>query len=315
MGAWVAVATVLSMQQAVAIYEEGRIGEAQAAFMEMVRTRPADAEALSWLAAAELENTGDARAAEQLLEQALRIDAGKWRAHMLMGVALAKRIGSASIFEKLSLAGRLKGEMERAVELAPDSADARLALVHFYLRAPAIAGGGSKKARAQAAEIARIDAFEGAAALGLVEAYVGDDAAPSFRRAAELARTDKDRARALSLMAKFRMAQKRPLESLQFFRQAVEIRPRDPLLRADFGDAQLAAGDAQGAAASFRMASDLDPRLVAPWLGLGRALAQAGRRTEARAAYEEFLVLAPRHERSGEVRDDLERLQAAEAKR
>jgi Flp pilus assembly protein TadD len=312
---WVALATALSLQQGIAVYEDGRVGEAQAAFAEIARSRPTDADALSWLAAAELENTGDAAAAEQVLEQALRVRPDAWRAHMLLGVALAKRIGSASIFEKLSLAGRLKGEMEHAVELAPGSADARLALIHFYLRAPTIAGGGSKKARAQAAEIARIDPFEGAAALGLVEAYVGDDAAPSFRRAAELARTDKERARALSLLGKFRVAQKRPTESLPSFREAVAIRPRDPTLRADLGDGQLAAGDHQGAIASFRAASDLDPRLVAPWVGLGRALAQAGRRTEARAAYEEFLALAPRHERAADARDELQRLAAAEAKR
>ena len=305
---FMALAAALSVQQAIAVYETGRVGEAQAAFAEIVRAGPGDAEGLAWLAAAELENTGDAGAAEQMLERALRLDPQSWRAHMLLGVALAKRISSVSIFEKISLASRLKGEMERAVELAPDSPDARAALMQFYLHAPAIAGGGSKKARAQAAEIARRHPFDGFIAQGLVQAYVGEDAAPSFRQAAELAKNDRDRARALGDLGKLRVAQKRPVESLPFFREAAAVRPRDPLVLVDLGEGHLAAGDPDSAAASFRTAADLDARLASPWQGLGRALAQSGRKTEARAAYEQFLHLAPRHDRSEEVRKQLEQL-------
>lgn len=244
----IALAAALTLQQAVAAFEAGRLGEAQAAFAELARSDPRDAGALAWQAAAAMENEGDLAAAERLLEASLRIDGGKnWRAHMLLGVALAKRIEQESIFGKISLAGRIKDELEKAVELAPGSADARLALMQFDLHAPRIAGGGEAKAREQAAAIARIDPFAGA----LARAQIEESAAGLLAAA----RTDGERVKALLEMAR---REDDPRPSLA---RAAALQPDNPLLRALLGEAQLSAGDLRGASASAQAALGLDPAL------------------------------------------------------
>ena len=68
------------------------------------------------------------------------------------------------------LAPRIRAHFERAVELDADYLDARKRLVDFYTQAPGFMGGGLDKARAQVAEIERIDAHEGRVARELVEA-------------------------------------------------------------------------------------------------------------------------------------------------
>jgi Flp pilus assembly protein TadD len=52
------------------------------------------------------------------------------------------------------LAGKVRGEFERAVQLNPKDVEARLDLAEFYIAAPGIVGGGDDKARAQAKSIA-----------------------------------------------------------------------------------------------------------------------------------------------------------------
>jgi len=55
------------------------------------------------------------------------------------------------------LAGKVRGEFERAVQLNPKDVEARLDLAEFYLAAPSIVGGGERKAREQARSVAAIN--------------------------------------------------------------------------------------------------------------------------------------------------------------
>jgi predicted Zn-dependent protease len=69
--------------------------------------------------------------------------------------------------------------------------------------------------------------------------------------------------------------------------------PRDgALLRYSIGNEYLKAGDADGAAQYLRDAVARDPDYSAAWKLLGRALAAAGRPTEALAAYEHGIAVA-----------------------
>ena len=51
--------------------------------------------------------------------------------------------------------------LEKAVEIDPDSVEARFALMEYYLQAPALVGGDITKAKAQAEEIAKRNTAEG----------------------------------------------------------------------------------------------------------------------------------------------------------
>lgn len=279
----IALLAALTLGQAVAAYEEGRLGEAHAALAAIAEAQPRNPEALTWLGAAQLENGGDAQGAERTLRQAVRLAPRSWRAHMLLGVAVARQIEDAWLLRKVSLASETRKEFERAIQLAPGSVPAHEAMLEYDLHAPEIAGGGSDAARDEAARIGRLDPFAGLLAQARVE---GD-----FRAAAREARGGKQ------LAALARAARDQPALAA-----AVEARPNDPLLRAELGEAQLTGGDAPAAIRSFRAAAAIDPALSAAWWGLGRALDKAGQRAEARAAYLRFSELAPRHFQAAEAR-------------
>ncbi len=298
----------LTLHQAVSAFEAGRLGEAQAALAQLASAQPRDADVLTWLAAARLENQGDAAGAEDLLEKDLALDPQSWRAHMLLGVSLAKRIGGASIFQKISLAGRMKSEFERAVALAPDSPDARAALLRFYLHAPGIAGGGVDKAREEAARIGRAHRSEGLLARAQIAAAEGEPSAVLFEQAAAAATDDATRAKVLTASAEELARRKEWAKALAAARAAAGRRPQDPLLRARLGKAQIAAGDAAAGIESLRLATSLDPALAEPWYLLGAAFEREDRRTEARAAYAEFVRLAPRHPATENAREKLDSL-------
>lgn len=278
----IALLAALTLPQAIAAYEEGRLGEAQGALAAIVEAQPGNPEALTWLGAAQLENGGDPQGAERTLRQAVKLAPRSWRAHMLLGVAVARQIEDAWLLRKLSLAGEVEKEFGRAVRLAPGSVAAHEAMLEYYRHAPEIAGGGEDAARREAARIGRIDSFAGLLAQGRID---GD-----FRAAAREARSGEQ----LAALA-------RATRDSAAFAAAVSARPNDPRLRAELGEAQLAGGDSLGAIRSFRAAAAIDPALAAAWWGLGRAMEKAGQRADARAAYLRFSRLAPHHREVAEA--------------
>jgi tetratricopeptide (TPR) repeat protein len=91
-------------------------------------------------------------------------------------------------------------ELERTVELDPSQLDARADLVRYYVVTPRIVGGNLRKARQQAAELARRDPALGAWATGYI-AYRGKEYGPArkqLQRAVQLAKTPSDKALALT---------------------------------------------------------------------------------------------------------------------
>ncbi len=76
--------------------------------------------------------------------------------HSALGQALGRKAAEAGMVAGVRHAGRIKSSFEQAVQLAPDSLEARLDLNSFFLIAPAIAGGGTDKARRNTEEFARL---------------------------------------------------------------------------------------------------------------------------------------------------------------
>lgn len=70
--------------------------------------------------------------------------------HLWLGRIYGEKADRASFLSAAGLAKKVRTEFERAVELSPDSWEARTDLAEFYLEAPGIVGGGKDKARAQA---------------------------------------------------------------------------------------------------------------------------------------------------------------------
>jgi len=90
-------------------------------------------------------------------EKAVALDPNKSEYHLWLGRAYGEKADNSSWWTAAGLAKKVRTEFERAVELSPNSVDARSDLAEFYLEASGIVGGGLDKARAQAATLAQLD--------------------------------------------------------------------------------------------------------------------------------------------------------------
>lgn len=97
----------------------------------------------------------------QYAEQAVKADPNRAKYHLQLADVLSDEADKAGFFKKLSLASRIKSELETAVKLEPKNTDCLMGMMLYYEKAPGIAGGGKDKAKHMAEEIGRIDASKG----------------------------------------------------------------------------------------------------------------------------------------------------------
>ncbi|HVH85854.1 MAG TPA: tetratricopeptide repeat protein [Terriglobales bacterium] len=95
--------------------------------------------------------------AVSLAEAAVKLNPNKAKYHLQLAGVLSDRADNVNIFKKISLAGRIRSELETAVKLEPKNADCLFGLMMFYQAAPGVAGGSKDKARQTAEQIAQVD--------------------------------------------------------------------------------------------------------------------------------------------------------------
>jgi tetratricopeptide (TPR) repeat protein len=119
-----------------------------------------DAEALYLLSNVK-QGFGKTDDAVRLAEAAVKIDPSKAKYHLQLAGALSDQADKVNVFKKISLAGRIRSELETAIKLDPKNTDCLFGMMMFYEAAPSIAGGSKEKARQTADEIAHIDVSKG----------------------------------------------------------------------------------------------------------------------------------------------------------
>ena len=134
----------------------GRIDEAIAELNGRLSSIPADAESSNLLCRAYFALEQWDRA-ESSCRKAVSLDQGNSRYHLWLGRVYGEKADRANFLGAAGLAGKVRGEFERAVQLNPKDVDARLDLAEFYISAPGIVGGGEQKAREQAQFIRTVD--------------------------------------------------------------------------------------------------------------------------------------------------------------
>jgi Flp pilus assembly protein TadD len=134
----------------------GRIDEAIAQLNGRLSTAPKDAESSNLLCRAYFELDEWDRA-ESSCRKAVALDPNNSRYHLWMGRVYGEIADRTNFLKAANLAGKVRGEFERAVELNPKDVEARLDLAEFYLEAPGVVGGGEEKAREQAKLVAAIN--------------------------------------------------------------------------------------------------------------------------------------------------------------
>ena len=169
-------------QQAVSLYDDGKLEQAQKEFENLNRNDPKHAETFYYLGLVQ-QSRGEYLEAGKLYDQAIELDDKQSKFHLGRGQAYGSAAGNASFFKQMRLAGKIKSSFERAVELDADNVDARSGLIVYYLNAPGIAGGSEEKAEQQAIEIGKRDVFRGHLAMAnIYQAQENDQAVEQYVR-------------------------------------------------------------------------------------------------------------------------------------
>jgi len=127
-------------------------------------------------------------------------DAARAREHYRVARGYMAEAKASRNAMRLAYLGWVIGdELEAAVVLDPSLLDARLDLIRYYTMTPRIVGGNLKKARTQAAEIAKRDPALGAWATGYI-AYRQKEYGPARRKLQQAVRDARDpQSKALAL--------------------------------------------------------------------------------------------------------------------
>lgn len=131
----------------------GRLDDAMAALQGRLRASPQDAEAHHLLSRAYLLVEEWNRAVEAA-ERAVALQPKSSDYHLWLGRAYGNRAEHCNFICASGLAGKVRSEFEKAVELDPNNTAARTDLAEYYMEAPGIMGGSKDKARAQADQMA-----------------------------------------------------------------------------------------------------------------------------------------------------------------
>jgi tetratricopeptide (TPR) repeat protein len=127
----------------------GRIDETIVEANRQLASTPADPEFSNVLCRAyyALEDWDQA---ESFCRKAVSGDPGNSVFHLWLGRAYGEKADHTNFVSAASLAGKVRTEFERAVQLNPKNLEARMDLSEFYIEAPSFMGGGEDKARGQA---------------------------------------------------------------------------------------------------------------------------------------------------------------------
>ncbi|MFK7954755.1 MAG: tetratricopeptide repeat protein [Lysobacterales bacterium] len=104
-----------------------------------------------------LIDAGKSKAVVSQMESRLKNGPATAQAHYWAAEGQLAQIDAASTFRKLGLARASKKHLLAALELEPSHVPANRTLGQFYLQAPAIAGGSTKLAKAQADALMAMD--------------------------------------------------------------------------------------------------------------------------------------------------------------
>jgi len=127
----------------------GRVDEAIQALQQQVQRVPTDAEAYNLICRAYFE-IEDWDRGISACERARELDPGNSDYELWLGRIYGEKADRAGFLSAAGMVKKVRTAFERAVELDPQSWEARTDLAEFYLEAPGIVGGGKDKARREA---------------------------------------------------------------------------------------------------------------------------------------------------------------------
>ena len=255
---------------------------------------------------------GDTEEGIKHFERCAAIDETVADCHLWLGNALGSAAMRTSKFKLPFLAKRTKREFDRAVELDPNSIDARSGVLQYYMLAPGFLGGSMDKAREQAAEIDKRSTLRGAIAYGLLadRAKNTREAEAAYQRAVTAA---PDSGIGYNALVNLYVREKRWTDAFATLDRVVAHAPSETnvLLAvarvAYLSGEQLARGEdaAKHWIANPPQEASFNSQATAH-LRLGNIYEKTGRKELARAEYESALRLNPKYGEAKKARDGLQ---------
>jgi tetratricopeptide (TPR) repeat protein len=282
------------LSQATSLYEQARYDEAK----RLLASMPNDADALLILGKIGVVQEDDQ--ASQLLERAAKLKPTRADIHYWLGTAYRTEMMHASFFRQPSLASKMREQFEEALRLDGNYHEARIALIDYFIFAPAIAGGSEEKALQQAAEVKKRDRFAGHRAY--VRLYTRQKKVDLARKEyLDAVREDPNSPLARATLAGFYAGTDK--NYAQAFVEADAALKLDPsYMPAWFRVGQAAAlsgtnlprgEEALKKYLTYRPAES-EPGILSTYYYLGSIYEKAGKRVEARAAYATALRITPK---------------------
>ncbi|MBU1299092.1 MAG: tetratricopeptide repeat protein [Bacteroidetes bacterium] len=272
------------------LVEQKRFGEAKSVFESILKKEPKNAAVHFQLGRLMFRNLGNIDGAVEHMEEAVELDERNAEYHFELGRAYGQQAQEANIFSKMRLAGKVKDKFRQAVELQPQTVRYRVALMQYYLQAPGIIGGSVSKARAQAAEVMKIDAYEGHMAEAAIARYE-KDARATEQAYRDAIKVDPNNWRAYHQLGYLYLNEKRTSESISLFKKYVELAPDDANSYDSLGDGYMALGQVDSALAQYKKAVDVDPRFSASVYNLAVCYEKKGMKEKAVETYKQYLTL------------------------
>lgn len=130
----------------------GRVDDAIAQLSQQLEQKANEAQTRHLLSRAYFA-LGNYDAAIRESEKAVALAPNNALYHLWLGRAYGRKAEHANWFTAAGLAGKMRDQFEKSVQLNGDDIAARTDLAEFYIEAPAIMGGGKDKAQAQAKTI------------------------------------------------------------------------------------------------------------------------------------------------------------------
>jgi tetratricopeptide (TPR) repeat protein len=290
-----------SSQDGLELVRQGRYREARPLLERAVKAEPKNAAAHYALGLVHLNSDQDFEKAAACLEKAVALDERNAEYHFQLGVAYGRIALTAGKLRQIGLAAKVKRQGLKSIELDPRHIEARNGMIQFYTAAPGIMGGSKEEAREQAAEVARLDPYQGELSWALIASSERNSAELEKRYKAALA-LNPDGWQALQSYGSHCLRRNRADEALAMFERLMPIRPDDPRSLELMGDALAAKSREAEALQSYDKALSLRPDYDPVVFKLARFHERKGDAARAADYYGRYLALVKTGRRADQAR-------------
>lgn len=197
----------------------------------------------------------------EFAERAVELEPNNADYHFRLGQLYGEDAKQASIFRKPFLAGKVKEQFEKTVELDPKHKDGHHGLARFHMMAPGVMGGDIEEAIKSGKVVKELDEIEGG--FLLYEIYnEKEDFKNSENELIELEKkigNDHEHYYLYNYYGYFLLGQTRIDDAITMFKKQVELAPDKANPYDSLGEAFWKKGELKEALANYKKALELNP--------------------------------------------------------